>query len=115
MNQLEAARERIDELDRQLAALFEERMEQVAQVADYKRAHGLPVLDSAREQHATAALLEQVSPDMAPYVERMHRATVELSREYQRALLGCADDETLTLSEDMGDEPPENANKARSE
>ena len=36
-------------VDAQLAALFERRMAAVLQVAEYKRAHGLPIYDAARE------------------------------------------------------------------
>ena len=35
MNQLEQARIRIDEVDRQMAALFEQRMDAVRQVIEY--------------------------------------------------------------------------------
>ena len=40
MDALEHARAEIDEVDAQLAALFERRMAAVLQVAEYKRAHG---------------------------------------------------------------------------
>ena len=43
MDALEQARAEIDTVDAQLAALFERRMAAVLQVAEYKRAHGLPV------------------------------------------------------------------------
>ena len=49
MDALEQARAEIDEVDAQLAALFERRMAAVLQVAEYKRAHGLPIFDAARE------------------------------------------------------------------
>ena len=55
MDALEQARAEIDEVDAQLAALFERRMAAVLQVAEYKRAHGLPIFDAARE----AAVLEK--------------------------------------------------------
>ena len=44
MDALEQARAEIDAVDTQLAALFERRMAAVLQVAEYKRAHGLPIL-----------------------------------------------------------------------
>ena len=44
MDALEQARAEIDTVDAQLAALFERRMAAVLQVAEYKRAHGLPIL-----------------------------------------------------------------------
>ena len=55
MDALEQARAEIDAVDTQLAALFERRMAAVLQVAEYKRAHGLPIFDAARE----AAVLEK--------------------------------------------------------
>ena len=45
MDALEQARAEIDTVDAQLAALFERRMAAVLQVAEYKRAHGLPIYD----------------------------------------------------------------------
>ena len=39
----------IDRIDREMAALFEERMEAVRAVADYKTAHSLPLRDKERE------------------------------------------------------------------
>ena len=55
MDTLEQARAEINAVDAQLAALFERRMAAVLQVAEYKRAHGLPIFDAARE----AAVLEK--------------------------------------------------------
>lgn len=52
MDALEQARAEIDTVDAQLAALFERRMAAVLQVAEYKRAHGLPIYDAARERRA---------------------------------------------------------------
>ena len=57
MDALEQARAEIDTVDAQLAALFERRMAAVLQVAEYKRAHGLPIYDAARE----AAVLEKAA------------------------------------------------------
>lgn len=44
MDTLEQARAEIDAVDAQLAALFERRMAAVLSVAQYKQAHGLPIL-----------------------------------------------------------------------
>ena len=59
MDALEQARAEIDTVDAQLAALFERRMAAVLQVAEYKRAHGLPIFDAARE----AAVLEKAKAE----------------------------------------------------
>ena len=47
---LEEIRSRIDAIDREMAALFVRRMGAAADVAAYKQAEGLPVLDAAREE-----------------------------------------------------------------
>ena len=49
MDTLQHAREIINEIDAEMAALFVRRMEAVETVAAYKREHGLPVLDAGRE------------------------------------------------------------------
>ena len=43
-------REKIDEIDQKLVALFEERMEIVLKVAEYKRLNNKPILDEDREK-----------------------------------------------------------------
>lgn len=54
--ELETIRSQINQLDQELVALLEKRMELVDQVTAYKRATGMPVLDSSREQ----AVLDRV-------------------------------------------------------
>ena len=49
MDKLSEAREAIGQADKEIAALFEKRMQAVRTVAEYKRENGLPVFDSARE------------------------------------------------------------------
>ena len=58
---LEEARETINRVDREMARLFEERMNAVRKVAEYKMAHGLQVLDPEREKQVierNSALIE---------------------------------------------------------
>lgn len=49
MNELENARQIINEVDTEMAKLFEKRMRAAEMVAHYKKENGLPILDSARE------------------------------------------------------------------
>ena len=51
------SRQQIDEIDKQITVLLEERMKVVAAVAAYKKAHRMPVLDATRE----AAVLDKVA------------------------------------------------------
>ena len=89
MNQLEQARAQIDTVDRQMAALFEQRMAAVRQVIEYKQATGMPILDSGREAQVieknTAYIAEEV---LRPYYADLLRAQMALSRQYQAYVLG---------------------------
>ena len=85
---LTQCREKIDELDRQLVALFAERMETAAQVAAYKKEHGLPVLDASREEQvlaSRAAMLDD--PALAEDVRTLYACIMALSRGEQERLL----------------------------
>ena len=75
MNQLEQARAQIDTVDRQMAALFEQRMAAVRQVIEYKQATGMPILDSGREAQVieknTAYIAEEVLRPFCPAFLRL--------------------------------------------
>ena len=60
MDQLEQARAEINEVDAQIASLFERRMAAVKQVLEYKREHGLPVLDAGREKEVLARAAQRI-------------------------------------------------------
>lgn len=88
MDELQQAREEIDRVDREMAALFVRRMRAVEQVADYKKAHGLPVFDGAREDAVVAKNSAYVEDeDIRPYYVEFLRDTMKASRHYQRKRL----------------------------
>ena len=85
MEELKAYRDQIDKIDRQLADLFQQRMEVVDKVGQYKLAHNIPVLDAAREQQvlqAKAALArdEAMAADLVAVFENL----MAVSRRRQR-------------------------------
>lgn len=89
MDALEQARREIDTVDAQLAALFERRMAAVLQVAEYKRAHGLPVYDAARE----TAVLEKAAariqdPALRPYYKDHVQNLMDVAKQYEAVVLG---------------------------
>ena len=93
MDELEQLRGQIDGIDRQLVALFEQRMRTVARIAAYKREHGLPVLNAGRERQVLekcASLLEDAS--LAPAVTEWMEHTMALSRAAQEQYLRCKDE-----------------------
>lgn len=80
---LQDYRRELDGIDSELLRLFTERMEISAQIADYKRAHGLRVVDIYRE----AAMLERLEGRMPEglkgYVTALYSTILELSRARQ--------------------------------
>lgn len=84
---LTQCRAQLDEIDCQLVALFAERMETAAQVAAYKKEHGLPVLDAARERQKLRSVSELAPEAFRDDTETLYRLLFELSRSYQHRLL----------------------------
>ena len=89
MDLLQQARAEIDRIDAEMAALFAQRMHAVADVARYKAETGKPVFDPARE----AAVLDQNAArlqdeDLRPYYRAFLQKAMDVSRAYQRAMLG---------------------------
>ncbi len=80
-------RNRIDAIDSKLLPLFLERMSLSKEVADYKKANGLPVLNRTREREILKSVMEQ-SGDMEQFSHRLYSTIFELSRAYQDTLLG---------------------------
>ena len=56
MNELQTIREKIDEADREMVALFEKRMQLAEEVAEYKLKNDIAVLDPAREEEKLASV-----------------------------------------------------------
>lgn len=50
----------LDQIDREIIALFERRMEVSRQVAAYKREKGLPILDAVREEQVLQSRAEML-------------------------------------------------------
>ncbi|BCK45957.1 TPA: chorismate mutase [Streptococcus suis] len=85
---LDMIRSQINQLDEELVALLEKRMELVDQVAAYKRATGKPVLDTNREK----AVLERVGKlvqkdDYRSAIQATFSDMIAQSRAYQSSKL----------------------------
>lgn len=88
MNSLEKARETINRVDNEMAALFTERMRAAELVAAYKKEHGLPITDAEREAAVIRNGAQQVDdPILREYYVRFIQETMALSRAYQSRLL----------------------------
>lgn len=80
---LAAYRQRIDEADRQMAEAFIRRMQTVEQVAVYKKAHGLPVEDKAREAELLKRLQEAVPGEYAGDIRQLYETILQISKTRQ--------------------------------
>ena len=95
MNSLEEARKEINEIDRQMAELFEKRMKVCAEIGRYKRQRGLPVRDEGREAELARRNAGYIrSGELREYYSRFLRACIDLSCEYQSKMDGEENDNT---------------------
>ena len=78
MKDLSKARDEIDNIDTQIIKLFEQRMDIVKDVANYKIENNLPVLDSSRENMMLEKNLKKITnEEYKKYYESMDPATAE--------------------------------------
>lgn len=88
MDKLIKAREIINQTDKEIAALFEKRMEAVKMVAEYKKERGLPVFDSSREDAVIKNNLkniedEEIKEFYVPFI----RNTMDISKRFQHRIM----------------------------
>ena len=84
--ELQDYRQQIDQIDAQLTELFQQRMQVSSGIADYKKAHNLPVYDPARERAKLKSVAASARPELQEATERLYSMLFELSRGYQRSL-----------------------------
>lgn len=87
MTRLDKDRQHIDEIDAQIAKLFEERFETVRDVIAYKIENRLPILNSDREQQITDMNVKRIQDeDIQPYFRAWYNDLLALSKEFQREI-----------------------------
>lgn len=88
MTDLEKGRELINEADKEMARLFEQRMDAVKLIVAYKKERGMPVEDLSREKEMirrnTAAI---VNEEYRPYYVNFLQSVVNVSKNLQHRLL----------------------------
>ena len=99
MDLLQEARGIINEVDSQMAQLFVQRMQAAQMVAQYKQAHGMPILDEAREAAVLQSGAARVEDEtLREYYMDFMRDTMAISRRYQHQLL----QDGQTVNGDLG-------------
>lgn len=85
---LDEIRLQIDAVDSEIVRLFEERMEIVSKVAEYKIANNKPVFDSAREEVKLNKVIElTVKDENKAGTKELFELLMKLSREKQQKII----------------------------
>lgn len=85
---LEEARAGINEIDAEMARLFEKRMEEAKKVALYKKERALPIFDAAREAEVIARGAARIeNEEVREYYVNFLHAVMDASKAYQGRLL----------------------------
>ncbi len=88
MKDLLEIRDEIDKIDKQMVALFEERMTLTQEVAQYKSKTGKAVLDKEREHSKLETLQSFVKSEYNKYpVKELFTQIMSMSRKYQYSLI----------------------------
>lgn len=88
MSDLNEARQIINDVDKEMAELFEKRMQAAEIVAAYKREHGIPIDDFKREEEIiekNSALIK--NEDYRSYYVNFLRNNITLSKQLQHKIL----------------------------
>ena len=80
-------REEINETDEEIVALFKKRMNIAASVAEYKKEHGLPVLDAARERALLERISQMAGEEFGGYARTLYHTMMDVSKAYQQTKL----------------------------
>lgn len=87
MDELTRLREEIDSIDKELASLFERRMEVSARIGEVKRIMGSCILDAEREKEVMESREGYLkNATLLPYWEKEMKTLMELSKDYQWTL-----------------------------
>ena len=88
MGDLKDIRLQINEVDKQMAKLFEQRMKLAEKVAENKIKHALPIEDKVREKQVIDANLSYIESDeIKEYYVTFMQNTMDVSKKYQSRLM----------------------------
>ena len=88
---LETLRNKIDEIDEQIAKLFAERMNAVEKIGIYKKDNALGVNQAEREKLIIKRLTKLIPPEYAGAIEQVYNAIFATSKRYQIGRASCRD------------------------
>ncbi len=80
---LNELRQEINQTDKEIVELFKRRMAIAASVAEYKKQHGLAVLDAERERALLAEISDMAGEEFDVYARTLYHTMLDVSRAYQ--------------------------------
>ena len=81
--ELNELRNEINQIDEEILRLFLRRMDVAEQVADYKRAHDLPIYQPQREREILKKAADAAGPEKGGYARVLFSMLMELSKSSQ--------------------------------
>jgi len=88
MSDLNVLREQIDNIDSQIVKLLCERLDAVKNVAEYKKANGLEILQKSREAEVLNKIAEKINnQEYARYILEIYAAVLETSKDLQKGII----------------------------
>lgn len=88
MNELDNYRQEIDAIDQELTRLFEQRLETVLKVGEYKKEHQLPVLDAGREQKVIEKNVARLNnAEFQDELTQFYTSMMNITKETQKRLI----------------------------
>ena len=85
--ELKELRDRIDSIDDRIAELFEQRTLTACEIAEYKREHGMAILQTGREDEVLKRMQEKVPPELADGARLLFSTLMDISKCRQQQLL----------------------------
>ena len=88
MKNIQLLREKINDIDAKMAALYEERMKVAADIAAYKKEKGIPIYDAKREQEVVLSNADLIKDrELAEYYKEFLQSIMDISKKYQQDLI----------------------------
>lgn len=78
----------INQIDQEICQLFVKRMDTALGIAEYKKEHGLPVLDSSRERAVLQKVSELTGEQFEAYARTLYQTLMDVSKAYQNEVIG---------------------------
>lgn len=88
---IQTLRRDIDEIDKEIVSLFVRRMNIATQIANLKKADGIPILVPGREQEILDKVTAMSGTEYAIYTRALYTLIFQLSRIHQKMCCSTSD------------------------